>query len=146
MLVRDVMRPLSECLISPAALIGEAYLPMLYHEQAALVLDERPMRRIIRLRRVLEHFAAGALQQKDPDPLRVVATLAEEAVRISLDAPALQAARLLWPRPSRAVLVTGAGGAVVGLVGWADLSPVFGDLIGRPADSGVGLPLESGSR
>lgn len=144
MLVSDLMQPLSRCLISPLASVAEAYTPMLYHEQASLALDEQPVRRIVRLRRVLEHLAAGALQHLDPDPLRAIATLAEEAGRIPADAEAEQAAKLLWRRPSRSLLVTDNAQNAIGLIGWAEIAGIFDRLFDVDGAVRIELPMRNG--
>lgn len=144
MLVGDLMQPLARCLISPLASVAEAYTPMLYHEQASLVLDEQPVRRIVRLRRVLEHLAAEALQHLAPDPLRAVATLAEEAGRIPADAPTEQVAKLLWRRPSRSLLVTDSVGNAIGLIGWAEIAGILDSLLDVDGAVRIEVPMRDG--
>ncbi len=129
MQVETLMLPLERSLISPLASLEEAYKMLLDARLTCLVLDEQPRGRIVRMRSILEHLAGAVLHGLHADPSRPVATLAEHVETVPHDAPIEVAAKALWRRPSRAVLVAGEEGHVIGLVGWPQLNQFFDDIL-----------------
>ncbi len=129
MQIGSLMLPLERSLISPLATLEEAYTMLLDAHLTCLVLDEQPRGRIVRMRSILEHLAGSVLHGMRADPTRPVATLAEHVETLPYAAPVEQAAQALWRRPSRAVLVSGEHGEVVGLVGWPQVNRFFEDIL-----------------
>lgn len=129
MQVGSLMLPLERSLVSPLASLEEAYTMLLDHQLTCLVLDEQPRGRIVRMRSILDNLAGAVLHGLRADPLRPVATLAEHVETVPASAPLETAAKALWRRPSRAVLVSDAQGMVVGLVGWPQLNRFFDEIL-----------------
>jgi hypothetical protein len=127
--VGSLMLPLERSLISPLATLEEAYTMLLDARLTCLVLDEHPRGRIVRMRSILDHLAGAVLHGLRADPSRPVATLAEHVEVVPQSSPIEVAAKALWRRPSRAVLVSDPEGAVIGLVGWPQLNRFFDEIL-----------------
>ena len=123
------MLPLDRSLISPVATLGEAYTHLLDAQLTCLVLDEQPRGRIVRMRSILEHLAGSVMHGMKADPDRPIATIAEHVETLPESAPIELAAKALWRRPSRAVLVANEQGDVVGLLGWPQLNRFFDEIL-----------------
>ncbi|MDA8346445.1 MAG: hypothetical protein M0Z66_13325 [Thermaerobacter sp.] len=129
MQVGSLMLPLERSLISPLATLEEAYTMLLDAHLTCLVLDEHPRGRIVRMRSILDHLAGSVLHGLRADPTRPVATLAEHVETVTRSQPVEVAAKALWRRPSRAVLVSDAQGTVIGLIGWPQLNQFFDEIL-----------------
>lgn len=129
MRVDELMLSLDRSLVSPEATLQEAYLRLLDHQLTCLVLDEWPRGRIVRMRAILERLAGAVLHGQVPDPERSVATISEPVETVPWDLPVELAAKILWRRPSRALLVSDRRGAAVGLVGWPQLNRFFDEML-----------------
>ncbi len=129
MLLGALMLPLDRSLISPVATLGEAYTHLLDAQLTCLVLDEQPRGRIVRMRSILEHLAGSVMHGMKADPDRPIATIAEHVETLPESAPIELAAKALWRRPSRAVLVADGQGDVVGLLGWPQLNHFFDEIL-----------------
>ncbi len=129
MLLGSLMLPLDRSLVSPLAPLSEAYRQLLDAQLTCLVLDEQPRGRIVRMRSILEHLAGAVMHGMKADPGRPVATIAEHVETLPHTAPLELAAKALWRRPSRAVLVANDAGEVVGLLGWPQLNRFFDEIL-----------------
>lgn len=129
MRVHDLMLPLDRSLIAPTATLREAYLRLLDHQLTCLVLDENPPGRIVRMRGILDQIAGAVLHGQKADPERAVAIISERVESVPHDLPVEFAAKRLWRRPSRALLVVDATGTAVGLVGWPQLNRFFDEML-----------------
>lgn len=139
MRVGELMLPLAESLVAPTATLAETYVRLLDHQRTCLVLDERPLGRIVRMRRILEQVAGAVLHGQRPDPERSIATISEPVETVPWDLPAELAAKRLFRRPSRALLVADAHGEAVGLLGWPQLNQFFDEML--DVDSAIRLEL-----
>lgn len=129
MRVHDLMLPLDRSLIDPTATLREAYLRLLDHQLTCLVLDESPRTRIVRMRGILDQIAGAVLHGQTADPDRAVAIISERVETVFEDLPVELAAKRLWRRPSRALLVADQSGTAVGLVGWPQLNRFFDEML-----------------
>jgi len=129
MLLGSLMLPLDRSLVSPLATFSEAYTQLLDAQLTCLVLDEQPRGRIVRMRSILEHLSGAVMHGMKADPLRPIAMIAEHVETLPATAPIELAAKALWRRPSRAVLVADDAGEVVGLLGWPQLNRFFDEIL-----------------
>lgn len=128
-LLGTLMLPLDRSLISPLASLSEAYTQLLDAQLTCLVLDEQPRGRIVRMRSILEHLAGAVMHGTKADPNRPITTVAEHVETLPHSAPIEQAAKALWRRPSRAVLVRDDENEVIGLIGWPQLDRFFDEIL-----------------